>query len=126
MSKKIGPLIDKLFLARADRLRQQKIIDDMKRKEEQVREEIMAILEADGLEGAKGRMATAAITRTTVGNVTDWDALYKYIKKTGEFDLMQKRLTDTAYRERLENGVVVPGVEPFIVKNISLTKSSKE
>ena len=71
-------------------------------------------------------VATAAITRTTVAQVTDWDEVYKYVKKTGEFDLLQKRMSDVAYRERLDAGKPVPGTEPFIVVNLSLTKSSKE
>jgi hypothetical protein len=126
MAKKVGPLIDKLFKARAERLKATKVIEALKAKEELVRTEILQLLKDQGLDGAKGAVATAAITRTTVAQVTDWDEVYKYIKKTGEFDLLQKRMSDVAYRERLEAGKPVPGTEPFVVVNLSLTKSSKE
>lgn len=126
MAPKIGPLVDKLYKARAERLAFAKKVEEMKEKEDRLKLEILDVLKEGGLEGAKGKVATAAVTRTTVANVTDWDEVYKYIKKTGEFDLLQKRMSDTAFRERLEAGKAVPGTEPFIVVNLSLTKSSKE
>lgn len=41
---------------------------------------------------------------------TDWTGLYEHIKSTGEFDLLHKRLTETAVMARLNDGVYLPGI----------------
>lgn len=64
-----------------------------------------------GLDGAKGKIGIAALSKSKVPEVQDWDELYKYIKRKGEWDLLQRRPSLTAFRERWDNGKSVPGVE---------------
>ena len=71
---------------------------------------------------ASASKAIEVIVTKQVPKVKDWDEFYKYVKKTGSFDLMQKRLTDAAIKERWENGKEVPGVEHFNVVSVSINK----
>ncbi len=57
-----------------------------------------------------------------VPQVKDWDKFYAFVKKTGQFDLVQRRLADTAIRERWDNGKEVPGVEAFGAVSVSLNR----
>lgn len=55
--------------------------------------------------------------------VLDWTALTKHIKDTGEFDLLQKRVTVTAVRERWEVGKEVPGIKQSQVPEIAIKRA---
>ena len=58
----------------------------------------------------------------TVPSLKDWDALCKHVKKTGDFDLLQHRLSSAAVEARWDAKKKVPGVEPFQTVVLSVTK----
>jgi hypothetical protein len=62
------------------------------------------------------------VVTKTIPRVADWDKLYAFVKKTGSFDLLQRRLTDSAIQERWEAGKSVPGVETFNAVSVSINK----
>ena len=66
---------------------------------------------------------TASITEVVLPQVVDWDAVYEHITKTGDFYLLQKRPAAAAFRELLDSGEIVPGMEPYTKQSISLRKS---
>lgn len=123
----IGEKIDALYEARAARLQYQKQCDEeiakLKGIEEEARASIIEELRAAGLKGAKGTLATAAITQSIVPKASDWEALHGYILEHKALDLFERRISRTAYRERLDAGEVIPGVEQQVVTDISLTKA---
>ena len=45
-----------------------------------------------------------------VPRCTDWPNLHAYIKQEGAFELLHKRLTETAIMERVNAGELVPGI----------------
>jgi hypothetical protein len=122
----LGACIDSLYKVRAKRLEQQHKVEELAKEEERVREHLLTVLNEGKMEGAKGRLATAAISRTTIPIVKDWDAFVAYVRKNNAFDLIERRPAKLAFRERLEAKQSVPGLEPFVVVSISLTKSSKK
>jgi hypothetical protein len=121
----IGGCVDQLYKLRAERLKVQKKAEELGSNETALRDHILNTFSKDNIEGAKGKLATAGISRRTVANVEDWDQLYKYVLKNKAFDLLQRRVNDSAYRERLEQNEVVPGLKPFQVVTLSLSKASK-
>jgi hypothetical protein len=84
----------------------------------------MSNFDKAGLDGAKGKTATAALKHSTVADVTDWDAYFAYIAKTKSWDLVQKRASITALRARWDDNKAVPGVQPKEIVTLSLTKVS--
>ena len=116
----IGDMIDQLVTLRDRKRELEAKLAEVEGEYKGVEEQLMEQLEAQGIEGSKGAKASCSITKNTVANVTDWDALFAYIKKTGFFHLLQRRVTDTSYRELLEAGKKVPGVEPFTKKRLNL------
>jgi len=65
------------------------------------------------LESIRSGDATVSIRRSIVPDVIDWNALDAHILKTKSLDLLQRRVTVSAWRARVEAGEKVPGVQPF-------------
>ena len=42
--------------------------------------------------------------------VTDWSLFYAYIQQENAFEMLHKRLTETAIMERVNAGEIVPGI----------------
>jgi hypothetical protein len=116
----IGTLADQLYAKR-----------EMKRKlEEQVKlinEEIAALTEtaietmdAQNTTKGEGKLASLSISSNVVANVLDWDQVWPWIARTKSFHMVQKRLNDASYREVLDMGKQVPGVQPFTKRNLSV------
>ena len=55
--------------------------------------------------------------------IDNWPELYKHIQKTGEFELLQRRLNTGSVKERWEIGKKVPGVTSIPVESLSDTKA---
>jgi len=68
-----------------------------------------------------GGLATKIVE--VVPQVDDWDAFYAFVRKQDAFELLQKRITSTAWRERVDAGQEVPGVGTFNRVYLKLTLS---
>lgn len=54
----------------------------------------------------------------------DWDEIYKYIERTGSFELLHKRLMEKACEERRILGDPIPGVEWEEVESLKIKRIS--
>jgi hypothetical protein len=54
--------------------------------------------------------------------VGDWGALYAYIKTTGAWELLHKRISQTAIRERWQEGTDVPGIKHNVQDELHIRK----
>lgn len=123
--KSIGATIDLLYTLRSQRLEEEKRIESMKSQEAALKAHIMTNFAQSDIDGAKGKLATASIKRSTQAEVMDWDLFWAYIGKTKDWELLQKRVGITALRERWDHGKNIPGVEPRVIEDLSLTKVSQ-
>ena len=87
-----------------------------------IEQEILDALSATGQQGAKTTTKTISITQQTVPSKVEWDQVYAYIKEHDAFDLLQKRLAITSYKDRLEIGEDVPGVTTRELPKLSVRK----
>lgn len=120
--KTMGTCADRLFLLRQKRLDQKKVLDELEREEKALKEHIINNLPKSDASGVSGKLARVTIVKKPIPQVKDWDAFYKYVKRTNGFDLMQRRLSDAAIKERWEEGKKIPGVESFDVISVSMNK----
>lgn len=120
--KTLGACIDQMYRLRGERLALQRAVDAIGGQETMMREHIINTFNKDDIDGAKGKAASCGIVRKRVPTVRDWNQLYRYIHATKSYDLLQRRVHEKAWRERMEDGKVVPGVEAFDVITLSLTK----
>lgn len=119
----LGKLIDSMWELREKRKIAEAAVDELKTKISKLESEIEALMDADGITKATGTKATLSFSYTTIADVQGdegWTKLYAYIKKTGYWHLLHRRVTDGAYKELLDSGKKVPGVEPFTKKRINL------
>ena len=85
--------------------------------------ELLVRLDEQGMKKASTDDGTASVTEVVLPQVTDWDAVYEHIKETDSFYLLQKRPAAAAFRELLDSGESVPGMDAYTKRSISLRKS---
>jgi hypothetical protein len=121
MPKTFGACADLLYETREKRLAVSKQVEALEKEESEIRAYLIDNLpNADT--GAAGKLARVERYTKVVPKAEDWEKVYGWVKKTGRFDLLQRRLNDKAVAEMWENKKTVPGVEPFTVVAISLKK----
>ena len=121
----LGKLIDKLNDARDAKRKhaeQEKILNAAYTE---IEAQILERLAAEGMNKGTGTKATASISKVVVANVEDWDKFHAFVKKTGFFHLLQRRVSDPSFRELLEMkgaaAMAKAGVVPFVKTNLNLT-----
>jgi len=67
-------------------------------------------MQSGGVQNLKTAAGTAYISEKTSATVEDWDALLEYVLETEAFELLERRVSKTAYAERLASGTPPPGV----------------
>lgn len=122
MPKSLAACADLLFTTRQARLEIQKQVDAHAKMETILREHLINELPKGEASGIQGKLARASVVLKVKPTVEDWPALYAYVKKTGNFDMLQRRLSDTAVKERWEDGKEVPGVGKFQYADVSVNK----
>ena len=82
---------------------------------------ILAAMNAAGILTIGGASATATIHIERVYKGEDWPKLYARIRMTGEFDLLHRRLSIPAVREREQAGDLPQGVVAVNLAKLKLT-----
>ena len=83
----------------------------LKSKKEDLETQIIISLNDQGIDRVGNDACTVSIKQEIVPTVRNWDAVHEHVLATGQFELMQKRMSATAYRELIQMGQDVPGVE---------------
>jgi hypothetical protein len=117
----MGACADLLHDIREQRSAAQKVADDLGAQEKALKNHIIDKL-PKGDTGAAGKFYKVQVTTREIPQVKDWNAFYTYITKKKRFDMLQRRTSDTAITEMWGKGQAVPGVEPFNIVSVSLTK----
>lgn len=88
----------------------------------EIRDSIINDLEKSDDTGAAGLKYRVQVKTDAKPKPADWDRLYEYIVENNRFDLLQRRLSDRAVMDLMENEGKVPGVERIHVPKLSITK----
>lgn len=119
---KLGDVVDLLYTTKQARLAAGKVAAEFEEREKLLKEHLIQNLPKSNASGIAGKLARATIETKKVPTTEDWEAFYKYIKKTGRFDLLQRRLAEGAVKEMWDDGKKVPGVGVFNAVTVSLNK----
>jgi hypothetical protein len=108
-------LIEQYRSLRLHRMAIAKQIQEIEAVEKKVKKDIIDRLLA-------GEDLGSAVTLVTKDKptVTDWPALYLYIGQHKAFELLQRRVTESAVMERWAEGEAIPGVGRFPVHDIKV------
>lgn len=119
---KIGDRIDDLVNQRDIMRTIQKNLDELKFIYDADIVKILETLDEQGLPKASGKIGTVSVKETEIAHVIDWDKVYNFILRSKAFHLIQRRISDGAFREQLKirNGKRIPGIDSFVKRGINL------
>jgi hypothetical protein len=106
---------------RAERLKLEKEARALQVEEKALKDQIIAALRNSENKSVSNGERIIQLVPKEEPVVNDWDILYAYIKRTGNFELLYRRLNPAAVKERWEVGAVVPGVAEIEVYDLSDT-----
>lgn len=128
--KTLGACADKLFILKDQKRLLQMEIDSIAEEEKEIQEYLIKELPNNGSQGVMGKIAKVVIQRKDCPTPKDWDTIQKYILKTKDFTILQRRLGEASIKEQWEakgkngkpNYKAIPGIDNFEVLKVSLTK----
>jgi hypothetical protein len=112
---------DLLYTTREARLAKQREADKLEALEKALKKHFVENL-AKSSSGVAGRIALTRIILNPIPVVENWDSFYAFVRRTNSFDLLQRRLAETAVKERLDAKKKLPGVTIFQDKKVSVTR----
>jgi hypothetical protein len=115
----IDELIDRKKSIKSQMEKLNNELKGLREQENNIDLELLKKLDTEGLKKTANEVASVSIKEETVPDVHDWDALYAHIIQTGDFSLIQRRVSSTAYRELLKLGENVPGLQPREIRRIN-------
>lgn len=117
----LGACVDLYKELQTQRLDRQKEVDAIEKREKLVKEHVLANL-GGADRGAVGKFYQGVAVPKSRPELEDPQKFYAHIKKTGEFELLNKALNKSAINERWDAGKTVPGVGKFTYFDLSVTK----
>ena len=116
----IGSSIDAMWALREEKRGLEEKVKVVEEKIKAHEEVLLGRLDQEDTTKSQGKLASVSITSTPIANVEDWESFWKFIIKGKHTQLLQKRVSDPAYRELMERGIKVPGVTTFVKRRINL------
>lgn len=123
---KLGSGADALYELRTERLKLEKRVKELKAEEARQSEILIKALQDQNLIGARGSVGTISLQPQTVPTVEDWSKVEDFILKNDCLYLLQRRISNSAYIEFLNQMGGVPGIAPTTLTKLSLRKASHE
>lgn len=109
--KNLNTLLDELASIRGEIKSLQEQEKILKLRQNDLDSEIIRKMEDQGLDQIANDVCTVSKKIDVVPTVEDWDVVHQHILDTKQFELLQKRMSATAWRELLQMGQAVPGVK---------------
>lgn len=116
----LGSMIDSLWQLREDKRKSEAATKLIEKDIEAAETELLERLDKEGMDKATGKLGTISVGEALVGTIEDWDAFVAFAAKSKNFQLIQRRISDVAYRELLGMGKPVPGIKPFTKRKLNL------
>lgn len=109
--KKLNDLLVEVAKIRGEIKTVQAEEKSLKSQQRELESQISIRMQEQGLDKISNDVCTISLRNEIVPTVEDWDQLHEHITDTGQFELLQKRVSATAYRELITAGMDVPGVK---------------
>lgn len=113
-------LIDAWGDARTARLEAQRTVDQLEKGEKELKALVIAGMKFQKMSSCGGQRRGANYKAKQVPTAGDWRKIYDWIKENDAFDILHKRLTDTAIKAREEDGIIIPGIVTIEVDDITM------
>lgn len=121
-ARKLAELADAMFTLREERYALQRRVEELHKHEGEIKATLLAEIPLTGATGVSGKLAAVKVVEKKTARVFDWTALYAHVETTGNFELLQRRVSEAAVKERWAEDEDVPGVECAQVFDLSVSK----
>lgn len=85
----------------------------LKKKMEDLANQVIQLYSEDDLLTVKLKGGSVTRVSQAVPQIQDFDAFFTFVTEKNAPELLHRRISADAWRERTENGETIPGVEPF-------------
>ncbi len=123
----IGSLADQMWDLKQDKKAADAVVKKIEADIAALEASIIEMLDSQDTRKGEGRKASISINSSIQASTVDWDAFMDFVitgkrnDKKAYKHLVQRRVSVEAYRELLELGVNIPGIEPFTKRTLSVT-----
>jgi hypothetical protein len=116
-----GAMIAELVRIRDRKRELEAELKDLNEQWEGLKSKVLYKMEQEGSNRISSKDGGMVIlSEIVVPQIVDWDAFETYVQESGNLYLLQRRVATKAYRELVEAGQEVPGIQPFVKKDINL------
>lgn len=119
----LAVLADKYYKAREERLVLKRKCDALEENEKALKEELKEALLKAKVQGVRGKVGRADLKDKDIFMVEDEDKFHAYIKKNNAWDLLQKKLVESAVAARFDDKKPIPGVKKDRIVVLSTGKA---
>jgi len=124
MTETTGSLIDRMLIIRDEKSALSKTITKLTEEFGALEQHVLKRLKDDDSIQTKSKTATATISELVRPNISDWEKFEEWIYDNQALYMLGKRPAAAAYREMIQRGDSVPGLEPYTETSISLRRHS--
>jgi len=96
-----------------------KQLKDLNARQDDLDWALMKKMDSEGLSRTSNDSFTVSVKEEVMPQVEDWEEVYQVIRDSGDFSLVQRRVSAAAYRELLKLGEQIPGIKPVTVRKIN-------
>lgn len=118
----IAELIDEFVATKNKREELQNEVKGCTEKMGRIEADIMELMSQAGISQAASDKASCTMRQAQHPVIEDWQIFYDYVAKTKQFELLHKRLSSQAFRERWEAGEPIPGSSMSKVWELSVRR----
>lgn len=116
----LGSSIKLLESVRREIAELKEAMDTLEKHRKEVERQVYLQMREQDIDYVKGEHCSIRMVEQDVPRAADWETLYAHIQETGEFDLLHKRLSSGAFKDRWEDGENVPGVKRESLKRLAI------
>ena len=120
----IGSKIDAMFKIREKIRVLEGEIKELTAEKDEIEATLLEQMDAEGITKSSGGKASVTVSENIKPSVEDWDAFYKYIHRMKMYHLLERRPSVTGCRELFEKRGKIPGVVPFVKRQITMRSLS--
>lgn len=125
-TKTIGQEIDALYDLKQKKKKLEAQAELVQEDIDKVEAALLERMDREQTTKGAGLKASVTVGQLERFSISDDEAFYKYIKRTGYFHLLEKRPSVTGCRELYERNKAIPGITPYIKRTVKVTAITKE
>lgn len=117
----IGALIDKMKTIAVERSTLSLADKALSEEQKGLEQQIIELMDKQETRVGEGKIAKASIVESEEPTIEDWDAFTKWMTRTKNLHLIQRRISAPAWREiRALKKAEVPGIGVFTKRSLNL------